>query len=299
MACIECGLDQAGADAGTCARCGASLTDHDHPSGAFTCRNGAELMVDSRGVTLCRSRKARAHLVCWEEIRLFRDGWHGSENPGWVLHIMLADGLVKPARETWLPGRAQAPPELVALIKRAAAAHSIPAVLTGGMVHDGLPGEEAGLYYDPAGQPGVREWTGTGWSPFLRVDPGPGGHRDQETGLAAIWSPLPATELDRQSRVILQDARNRTTLAVVVVGGLGLGFISSAVLVAATLGGSTGNPWAVAATLGVFGVLSLAIMRAQLLPLQGYKRIALALHTDAVRMSAEDDTRPPITPETP
>jgi hypothetical protein len=49
MACLECGLEQAVADAGTCLRCGAPLTDPGHPSGTFTSREGAELHLDSRG----------------------------------------------------------------------------------------------------------------------------------------------------------------------------------------------------------------------------------------------------------
>jgi hypothetical protein len=122
--------------------------------------------------------------------------------PGWVLHIVLASGDVEPVGETCTPGRRQAPPEMLALIRRAAAAHSVPAVLaTGAQVFDDddLPGKHAGLYFDPGGEPGVREWTGTEWSPFLRVVPGAAGPGDQETGLARIWSPLSAEELGCQS----------------------------------------------------------------------------------------------------
>jgi hypothetical protein len=31
--------------------------------------------------------------------------------------------------------------------------------------------DAAGLYADPGGKPGLRQWTGTEWSPFLQVDP--------------------------------------------------------------------------------------------------------------------------------
>lgn len=58
MACLECGLDQAVADAGTCARCGAPFTERVLPSGVITCRNGAELQVDDRGIAVRSKRKA-------------------------------------------------------------------------------------------------------------------------------------------------------------------------------------------------------------------------------------------------
>lgn len=47
MACLECGLEQAVADAGICARCGAPLTDLDYPSRALTGAGGAQLQVGS------------------------------------------------------------------------------------------------------------------------------------------------------------------------------------------------------------------------------------------------------------
>jgi hypothetical protein len=47
MACLECGLEQAVAYAGICARCGAPLTDPDYPSGAFAGAGGAQLQVGS------------------------------------------------------------------------------------------------------------------------------------------------------------------------------------------------------------------------------------------------------------
>jgi hypothetical protein len=49
MACPECWLEQAVADAGICARCGAPLPGAGHPSGTFTDPGGAELRVDSSG----------------------------------------------------------------------------------------------------------------------------------------------------------------------------------------------------------------------------------------------------------
>jgi hypothetical protein len=105
MACLECGLEQAVADAGTCQRCGAPLTDPGHPSGTFTSPKGAELRLDSRGITIRRRRKSPARLLPWDEVGWFRDGWRESD-PGWVLQIVLAGGSVEQATGTWAPGRA-------------------------------------------------------------------------------------------------------------------------------------------------------------------------------------------------
>jgi hypothetical protein len=287
MACLECGLDQAVADAGTCLRCGAPLTDPGHPSGTFTSPKGAEVHLDSRGITIRRRRKSPARLLSWDEIGWFRDGWSES-NPGWVLQIVLVGGSVEQATGTWAPGRAQPPAEMLAVIRRAAAAHSIPAVLTGGRVLDGVPGQDAGLYHDPAGEPGVREWTGTQWSPFLQVDPGTGGDRDEETGLCRIWSPLSAAVLHRQSRAILQDARQWIVLAVAFAGIMGLPLLASAVLYAVGLVGGPPN-YLKAAFCAVFGVISQGLALGFVLAFRERRRIALALRADDVRASAEDD----------
>jgi hypothetical protein len=84
----------------------------------------------------------------------------------------------------------------LAAVREAAARHAVPALLTGTPVREGEP-DTAGLYADPGGKLGLREWTGTEWSPFLRVDPdssGPG----RQPGPATVWSPLPAPEQQRQ-----------------------------------------------------------------------------------------------------
>jgi hypothetical protein len=297
MACIECGLEQAVADAGTCLGCGAPLTDAGHPSGTFTSRKGAELHLDSRGITIRSSRKSPARVLSWDEVSWFRDGWSEPGTPeGWVLQIVLADGSVEQATGTWVPGRAQPPAEMLAVIRRAAAAHSIPAVLTGGHVLDGVPGQDAGLYPDPAGEPGVREWTGTRWSLFLQVDPGTGGDRDEETGLSRIWSPLPAAVLHRQSRAFMRKLWVQVVAWVVWAGGLGLVLMVCAVLWAVGLAGGPPNLWK-AAFCAAFGVIFLGLASIMVAHFRQQKRIALALRADAVRASAEDD--PPVTPTTP
>lgn len=272
----------------TCGRCGAPLTDAGHPSGAFTGRDGAELRVDSRGVTVRRRRNAPARLLSWEEISWFRDC--PALEAGWVLQIVLASGGTRARLEIWISGSAQASEELLALIRRAAAAHSIPAVLTGSPVlflADG-PDETPGLYHDPAGQPGLREWTGTEWSPFLQADPVASGHPGQGTGLARIWSPLPAAVLRRQSRAILLDIRVLTACVVLVPGGGGLLLILGAVHeVMRHVDGS--KAFAAAAFLGIFGVLLLTIPIRVVRQLRPRKKIALALRTAATRPLAQDD----------
>jgi hypothetical protein len=216
-----------------------------------------------------------------------------------MLHIVLAGGGVEKVTETWTSGGTPAPPELLALIRRAAAAHSIPAVLTGGKVCDGLPGGNLdssgpGLYHDPAGEAGLREWTGTEWSPFLQVDPGASGHPGQETGLARIWSPLPPAELHRHSRAILEDVR----LTTVSVPGC-ISFPPTLALVVIAVLMASGHLDGIAAVAWAGGIWLL------LLPLSVYavwdarkrKRIALALSAAANRALAQDD--PPASIEPP
>jgi hypothetical protein len=290
MACLECGLEQPVGDAGTCARCGAPLPGAEHPPGTFTDPDGAVLRADGSGIHVRGKREAGARLISWDEIGWFRDGWHVPDwgKPGWMLDIVLADGRLAPVTETWNAGREQAPPELLAMIRRAAAAHSVPAVLTGGQVHAGLPDTNAGLYYDPAGEPGLREWTGTEWSPFLQVDPAASGHPGQETGLASIWSPLSAAELHRQSREILQDARSWIRFFAflfvfdVLVLALGLGVVVE------------GDP-AAGAIFVALGVAGLALCVPLVQQERTRKRIALTLSAGA-RELAQDDPSIPIEP---
>jgi hypothetical protein len=284
-------------------RCGAPLPGAGHPSGTFTCPGGAELRVDSSGITVGGKRNALARLLSrdeigwflsWDEIGWFRDGWHQPEKgkPGWMLHIVLAGGRGKQVTETWTAGRTEAPPELLALIRHAAAAYSIPAVLTGGKVHDGMPGKDAGLYYDPAGEPGLREWTGTEWSPFLQVDPGARGHPGRGTGLARIWSPLSAAELHRQSRAVRRESRlTMAMVAVFFVAPTLVLMLIAVMMVPAHLDGSA-SP-AMAAFIGALCVLFLAFTWAG--PVRNartQKRIALALSAAATRALAQDD--PPL-----
>jgi hypothetical protein len=290
MACLECGLEQTVADGGTCGRCGAPLPGAEHPSGTFTGPGGAELRVDGSGIHVRGKRGAGTRLISWDEISWFRDGWYAPQSgkAGWMLDIVLADGRRVPVTETWTKGVRQAPPELLALVRGAAAAHSVPAVLTGVRVYDGLRDADAGLYYDPAGEPGLREWTGTEWSPFLQVDPEASNHPGQGTGLARIWSPLSAGELHRRSREILRGTRDRIR-TLTLTCGFGLVLLPLAVMMM-VIGPDRGA----GAFFGAIGVGLLACWVLLVWSERTGKRIAQALSTAATRASAQDDPPAPI-----
>jgi hypothetical protein len=302
MTCLECGREQEVADAGTCAGCGAPLPGGGHRSETFTGPDGAELRADGNGIDIRGAGDAPARRISWGEIGWFRDGWHapGSKKSGWMLHIVLADGRVDQVAETWAAGRAQAPPELLALIRQAAAARSVPAVLTGGEVHAGLPGDDIGrgkpgLYCDPAGKPGLREWTGTEWSPFLQVDPAASGHQGQATGLARTWSPLSPEELHRHSGVVRNDVQLSVTAFPGCLAFLTLVLAVIAVLMASGhLHGASGPT--LAAVVGVFWAIYLAASVSALRDAPRRKRIAQALSAAATRVLAQDDPPAPIEP---
>jgi hypothetical protein len=128
----------------------------------------AWLRLDNDGITV--RNLFRTHRIGWDEVHYFTDG----ESPlrgdvHWALRIVLRDGRVIIADGTSSETRTARSGTLTG-IRQAARRHEVPAVFTGQQVGSGAP-ELAGLYLDPGGKPGVREWTGTKWSPFLRVDP--------------------------------------------------------------------------------------------------------------------------------
>jgi hypothetical protein len=119
-----------------------------------------------------------------------------------MLCIVLHNGRVIPAHATELEG---ARPETLAAIRQAAARHAVPAVLTGVPARRGRP-RKAGRYVDPGGKLGLREWTGTEWSPDLWVDPASIGH-DAGTEPVRVWSPLP--EQQRRWEAAARRARRK------------------------------------------------------------------------------------------
>jgi len=162
-------------------------------------RRDTQLCFDDYEITLRTRRQTR--WIAWDDVRWFRDGeyFHLSRrlrNEGWALAIALKDGSVVIPDATRKPR--QASQQTLAAVSQAARHHAIPAVLTGRPVSDKpSPADKPGLYPDPGGQPGLREWTGTEWLPSLLVDPATSGPHDQE-GQASIWSPLSREDQQRQ-----------------------------------------------------------------------------------------------------
>jgi Protein of unknown function (DUF2510) len=194
MRCLECGSEQA-ADAGECDRCGAPIGVRSAgPAVTITGRHCAELRMDECGVRVKNSLWTGGVklVVGWDEVRWLRDGPRFSRRTPWVLEIVLKDGGVVSAQAS-RSGIASNAPQTLQAIRRAARHHAIPAVLTGRPVERFQPVgrmPKAGLYPDPGGEPGLREWDGTEWLPVLHTDPSgdvPGGTGE----LATTWSPLP------------------------------------------------------------------------------------------------------------
>jgi hypothetical protein len=172
---------------------------------AWSCtgsRGRTSFLMDDAGVTVRNGKRSRQ--FGWEEILWLRDASVGVgpfwRRRAWALTIVPRDGAAVTARAT-TNGTAAASPETLAAITRFARGHEVTAVLTGQAVRR-VPWTEfsyfgAGVYPDPSGALGLREWTGTGWSPFLRVDPAECGP-DRGEGPSRIWSPLTWEEQGRQ-----------------------------------------------------------------------------------------------------
>jgi hypothetical protein len=157
-----------------------------------------QLRLDAHEITVRARRQTR--WIAWEDVRWFRDGeyFHLSRRlrrDGWALAITLKDGSTVIPGATRRPRRASQ--EAMTAATQAARRHAIPVVLTGRPVRARpSPADRPGLYPDPGGEPGLREWTGTEWLPSLLVRPAAGGHAEE--GEATIWSPLSAQEQQRQ-----------------------------------------------------------------------------------------------------
>jgi Protein of unknown function (DUF2510) len=194
LRCLECGSERA-ADVGECDRCGAPIGMRSaRPAVTINGRHRAELRMEEHDVRVKNGwwTGGVKRVVGWDEVRWLLDGPRLSRRTRWVLEIVLKDGGVVPA-EASRSGTSSAAPQTLQAIRHAARQQAIAAVLTGRPVEPfppagGMP--KAGLYPDPSGEPGLREWDGTEWSPVLHTDPSgavPGGTGE----LAAAWSPLP------------------------------------------------------------------------------------------------------------
>jgi hypothetical protein len=158
-----------------------------------------ELRLDDHEITVRTGSQTR--WIAWNDVRWFRDGTHFHlsgrlRNDGWALAIVLKDGsVVIPGATKKRRGESQ---QILTAVRQAARHHAIPAVLTGRRVRDKpSPADKPGLYPDPGGEPGLREWTGTEWLPTLLVAPATMG-QPHENGQASIVSPLSSEEQQRQ-----------------------------------------------------------------------------------------------------
>jgi hypothetical protein len=163
----------------------------------------ARLRLDDDGIVV--RNFLSTDRIEWDDVRWFADGQVGSgDSRGWALAIVLRNGYEITASGTSnKTGYARA--GTLTAIRQAAERHAIPAVLTGTLLKSGEP-DLAGLYRDPGGKPGLREWTGTEWSPFLKLDPA-GSGPEGEKGPANVWSPLPEEEQQRQREAAALRAR--------------------------------------------------------------------------------------------
>jgi hypothetical protein len=200
MRCLECGTEQAG-DAAECAGCGAAGGARPAGPAALTLGKGrVRLRVDENGIKV-KDAYVAERVIGWDEVRWLRDGMRLSRRTRWSLEIVLKDGSVL-APEAAASTTAAAVPRVLEVIRQAARDHAVPAVLTGRAVRRCGPGipPRAGLYPDPGGEPGLREWDGAAWSPVLRTDPGGSGD------LAATWSPLPRQARQRHAEAAAEEA---------------------------------------------------------------------------------------------
>ena len=157
---------------------------------------------DDNGITFRNPGDWRTDTIGWDEVRWFRDGRSPDDN-GWALAIELRNGRFVIVGAT-SSGKPAARPGTLRAIGRAAERYAIPTVLTGTPASSGPPAEP-GLYCDPGGKLGLRQWSGAEWSPFLQVDRASSGP-EGEKGPARVWSPLPETVQQKE----WADAASRT-----------------------------------------------------------------------------------------
>jgi hypothetical protein len=197
-------------------------------------RRRAELRMDAHGLKVKNPwwTLEGKHVIGWDEVRWVRDNPRFSRRTRWMLEIVLKNGstVQSAASSNRTPS---ADPQTLEAIRRAARHHAIPAVLTGRPVErwyaeGSMP--KAGLYPDPGGEPGLRDWDGTEWSRLLHTEPAapvPGGTDD----LTTTWSPLPKQAQQQHAesaaaalKVQQSNVRFLRVLTWIVVGLLVAGF---------------------------------------------------------------------------
>lgn len=149
-------------------------------------RGQSGLFADDLGLTI-RS-PVRTRRFAWNEISHFADGVTGERVDLWVLVIVLGTGR-KVAVECTTASSAA--PETLAAIRLAAHRYRIRAELSGVPMRDGRP-TVRGLYEDPGGQPSVRYWDGSQWSPLLALGVGEGWLAVHKS--APRWAELPKAQ---------------------------------------------------------------------------------------------------------
>ena len=153
-------------------------------------RGRALLRMDPDGITVNRIGRR----ISWDEVSCLADAGYVKPARKWALEIVLRSGDAVTVGATRSDGPF-ARPEALEWIRHAARRYGIPALLTGMVITTGKRGDGGtypggpGLYRDPGGEPGLREWTGAEWSPFLQ---------GWEGGALPAWSPLPARALRQQ-----------------------------------------------------------------------------------------------------
>jgi hypothetical protein len=263
--------------------------------------------MDENGIKVKNpwNRESVKDVIGWDKVRWLRDGERFSRYTRWSLEIVLQNGsVVRPdAAASRTPA---AIPQTLQAIRQAARDHAIPAVFTGRPV-ERLPQigilPKTGLYPDPGGEPGLREWNGTEWSPVLLTDlagTDPGGPGE----LATTWSPLPKQAQQQHAEAaaaVVENSRSGAgalfvlalVVAVPAVVLLGIACTWLGPAGAGVSGGSKTAAWVT----GLFLALCTAGLRRSIRSarrrVERYRRIAgLASHA-ASQASAQDVESPP------
>ena len=296
---------QAG-DAAECAACGAPWAPPGDGAGraATTARGRARLRMDDSGIKV-KDVWVAERVIGWDEVRWLRDAALLSRRTHWSLEIVLKDGTVVEPEATQ-SRTAAADPQLLAAIRRPARGHAVPAVLTGtpvGRCSANGTAPKPGLYPDPGGEPALREWDGTGWSPVLRTDSG-GADPDRTSELASTWSPLPKQAQQQHAEsaalAVVNARHGVAALAVLTLTAA----VSALVVLCIAVGsitpsgdGYSGGVKTASWLTGLFLALGAAGLRGGARrarrSLQRRRRIAEAAEDAARQASAQDTESPP------
>jgi hypothetical protein len=275
----------------------------------MTGRHLAELRMDSRGITVMNTSWTDGfeRVIGWDEVHWLRDGPRFSRYTRWVLEIVLKNGGTIKA-EASASESTSAAAQTLQVIRQIARRHAIPAVLTGSPVTPFDPGNgmpAAGLYPDPGGEPGLRAWDGTEWSPVLHADL-PDDGPDGTDELAPTFSPL-SRQVQQQhcenaAAVLRGQQFNVRALMILtcVVAGLLLAGLAVACCWITPPGAGVPSAaraavWAAAGFLALCAAGLLYGVRRARRSVRRHQRIAEVAQEAASRASAHDVQSPPET----